>query len=270
VSSDASLPGPYLACSTGSFYTRPVREAFERISAAGFGSVEVMVTRDPGTQDPRCLRALSDAHGLAIRAIHAPFLLMTRKVWGTDPVHKIHRSIELAQQAGAPLVVVHPPYRWQAGYRRWVDERLPGLAERAGVKVAVENMFPIRGPGSRGVTLHARQTLEDLGRFTHVVLDTSHAAVAGFDLVDAYGKLRDRLVHIHLSNNTGRGWDSHLPVDRGILDIDGFLDHLAVEGFSGTITLELDLRRYLDDGNALHRLLVGNREFCNSRLSLPC
>jgi sugar phosphate isomerase/epimerase len=268
VSSDASFPGPHLACSTGPVYARPLREAFEQISAAGFRGVEVMVTRDPDTRDPRRLRELSDEHDLAIRAIHAPFLLMARRVWGTDPIAKIDRSIELAEQTGTPLVVAHPPYRWQAAYRRWVDERLPQLAERAGVRVAVENMFPIGVRGLPRVTLHARQTVEDLTRFPYVVLDTSHAAVAGLDLVDAFERLRDRLVHIHLSNNAGRGWDSHLPVDRGILDIRGFLDHLAAEGFVGTITLELDLRRYFEDDDSLHRLLVGNREFCSSRLSL--
>ncbi|MEW6059263.1 MAG: TIM barrel protein [Actinomycetota bacterium] len=231
--------------------------------------MEVMVTPDPITQDPHRLRELSGGHGLAIRAIHAPFLLMTRRVWGTEPVAKIFRSIDLAENVGAPLVVVHPPCRWQAGYGRWLDEQLPRLPERTEVKVAVENVFPITISGRRKVTFHARQTLDHLARFPHVVLDTSHAAVAGHDLLDAYRRLADRLEHIHLSNNAGRGWDSHLPVDRGVLDIDGFLDHLAAERFPGTISLELDLRPYLDTGTALHELLVGHRELCGTRLSLP-
>jgi len=47
-----------------------------------------------------------------------------------------------------------------------------------------------------------------------------------------------------------------------------FLELLAAEGFTGTVSLELDLRRYLEDGTA-HDVLVRNREFCQARLPLP-
>jgi sugar phosphate isomerase/epimerase len=260
--------GPHLACSTGAFFARPLREAFERISDAGFRDVEVMVTRDPATQEAHRLHELAAGHDVTIRAIHAPFLLMTRRVWGTDPVGKIYRAIELAEETMVPLVVVHPPYRWQTRYRRWLDDQLPRLSERTGVKVAVENMFPVHLPGRRGLTFHAGQSLEDWERFPDVVLDTSHAAVAGLDPVATARRLGTRLAHVHLSNNAGRGWDSHLPVDQGVLSLDALLDTLGADGFHGTITLELDLRQYLDDAEALRRVLTTSREFCQARLAL--
>jgi len=80
-----------LICSTAAFFGRPLGDAFGHIAEAGFVGVEVMVTRDPATQRARVLRELSRQHGLAIRAIHAPFLLMTRTVWGTDPIGKMVR-----------------------------------------------------------------------------------------------------------------------------------------------------------------------------------
>lgn len=260
--------GPHLACSTAPFFSRPLADAFAVLTEAGFTSVEVMVTRDPATQDPRRIRELAERHGVVVRAVHAPFLLMTRKVWGTDPVGKVYRSIELAEEADVPLVVVHPPYRWQGGYRRWIDERLPELASHTGVRVAVENMFPVR-VRERGVRLHANQAIEDLERFQHVVLDTSHAAVAGLDLVDAVRRLGGRLAHVHLSNNAGKGWDSHLPLDRGVLDLGAFLQTLADARFDGTVSLELDLRPYLSDAMALADVLRRGRSFCVERLPLP-
>jgi sugar phosphate isomerase/epimerase len=269
VDPDADFPAPQVSCSTAAFFARPLREAFAAIADAGFAGIEVMVTRDPATQEAHRLRELAEEHDVAIRAIHAPFLLMTRKVWGTDPVGKIYRSIELAEEAGVPLVVVHPPFRWQATYRRWIDERLPELSEHTGVRVAVENMFPVRIRGKGGVSFHAKHQPEDLERFPHVVLDTSHAAVSGHDQFEVFARLKDRLVHVHLSNNAGRGWDSHLPLDQGILPIEEFLDLLAAEAFSGTVSLELDLRPYLDDGDRLRELLVANRELCEERLALP-
>ena len=260
-------PAPRLACSTASVFTKPLRTILATIADAGFSGVEVMVTKDPATQDAHLLRALTDEYGLRIDAIHAPFLLVTRKVWGTDPVTKIYRAIELAEESGAPLVVVHPPYRWQTGYRRWIDDRLHGLERTTGVRVAVENMFPLRVRGRHLGTVHAKQSLEELEGFPDVVLDTSHAAVAGLDLLEVLDRLSDRLAHVHLSNNAGKGWDSHLPVDEGVLALDGFLETLAGNGFAGTVSLELDLRRFLSDDRALLEALVRNRRYCEARLA---
>ncbi len=247
-------------------FTRPLRAIFGLLAQTGFRGVEVMVTKDPATQEARTIRSLADEHGLRVEAIHAPFLLMTRNVWGTEPVGKIYRAIELAEQVEAPLVVVHPPYRWQTAYRRWLDDRLPGLEELTGVRVAVENMFPVRVRGRKLATFHAKQELADLEGFPDVVLDTSHAAVAGLDLLETHDRLRGRLSHVHLSNNAGRGWDSHLPVDEGVLDLEPFLEALVADGFDGAVSLELDLRRHMADEQALRDALARNRTFCEGRL----
>ena len=259
-------PGPRLACSTASIFTRPLREIFALISGSGFTGVEVMVTKDPATQDPWLLRELAEEHELRIEAIHAPFLLMTRSVWGSEPVGKIYRAIELAEHVGSPLVVVHPPYRWQATYRRWLDEQLPGLERGTGVRVAVENMFPIRVRGRKVASFHSTRSLEDLEGFPDVVLDTSHAAVARLDLFDALRALSARLAHVHLSDNAGRGWDSHLPPGQGVLPLDDFLGALVDDGFDGAVSLELDLRRYLENERKLRDALRRDRDFCETHL----
>ncbi len=260
--------GPKLLCSTVSLFGMPLPEAFAAIAAAGFEGVEVMVAKDPDTQDPERLRDLAGRHDLAIGAIHAPFLLLTRRVWGADPVGKILRAVELARGTGAPIVVAHPPYHWQRGYRRWLDEGMPEVVASSCVRVAVENMFPLRVRGRKLATFHARQALEDLARYPDVVLDTSHAAVAGLDPLVAIERLGDRLSHVHLSNNAGKGWDSHLPLDRGVLAIPELLATLEHRGFAGSISLELDLRPFRGDETELRRELARNRELCGSGLSL--
>ena len=82
-------------------------------------------------------------------SVHAPTLLVTQRVWGTDPWEKIDRSIALADELGADTVVLHPPFRWQRDYARdFVD----GVALRENdthIGLAVENMYPWRGPRSR-------------------------------------------------------------------------------------------------------------------------
>lgn len=260
---------PTLLFSTAPFFRHPLREAFRHISAAGYEAVEVMVTADPATQDARRIRELADDFGLSVLALHAPFLLLTRRVWGTDPIAKIYRSTQVAEQAGIPLVVIHPPYRWQVKFRRWVAESLTEYAARAGITIAVENMFPVKIRGDRGLRFHVSQKdVEDLDRFTHLVLDTSHLAVAGIDLLEAYERYRTKVVHFHISDNAGKGWDSHLPVgdERGTLPLEDLLDAVAGDGFGGNISLELDLRPYLQDEGAIDDVLLRQRELSEALL----
>jgi sugar phosphate isomerase/epimerase len=259
--------GPTLLFSTAPFFRQPLRQAFRAIADAGFDAVEVMVTQDPATQHPDRLEALAREFDLRVAAVHAPFLLVTRRVWGPDPVVKIDRAIALAGGVGASLVVVHPPFRWQSAYRRWIAERLREVTEESGVTIAVENMFPLRLPGAPSMRFHSESARADARRTPHLVLDTSHAAVAGLDIRQALARDRERIRHIHLSNNAGRGWDSHLPVGRdGILPVEAFLGDLT-EGYRGAVSLELDLRPWMEDERALRDLLVQQREYCAARLA---
>jgi sugar phosphate isomerase/epimerase len=254
--------------STAPFFRQPLKEAFRHIAGAGYEAVEVMVNSDPATQEGHLVNGLAKEFGLSVQAIHAPFLLITRRVWSTDPVTKIYRAVQLAEQTEAPLVVVHPPYRWQVRYGRWIEAELAEFSARTGVTVAVENMFPLKLPRERSVTFHASQELAELDSYPYLVLDTSHAAVAGIDIIEAYRRYRDKLQHVHLSNNAGKGWDSHLPVyEDGVLPLSEFLAEIVEDGFGGAVSLELDLRPWLKDDDALREVLVRNREFCETRLS---
>ncbi|MEP7060600.1 MAG: sugar phosphate isomerase/epimerase [Actinomycetota bacterium] len=260
-------PAPAILFSSAAFFGRPLADTVDAAASAGFSGIEILVTKDPDSQDPHRMRKLADEAGLTIGALHAPCLLLTRRVWSTDPVRKIYRSIEVAQEAGIPLVVVHPPFRWQREYQGWLEERLAGLEERTGITVALENMFPLGKTQDRpGLTLHASTDIHELDGLEHLVLDTSHAAVSRHDLVPLRRMFGDRLRHVHLSDNAGRGWDSHLPPGRGVLPIDDFLRDLSTSGYPGAITLEVDLRRYLSDPAALRTLMTDMRERCEAAL----
>jgi sugar phosphate isomerase/epimerase len=259
-----AVPRPVLF-STAAFFARPLADICRLVKSCGYDAIEVMVTKDPDSQDPRRISELAREHGLTVGALHAPNLLLTRRIWGTDPIGKIYRSIEVAESAGIPLVVVHPPYRWQLGYRRWLDARLPALSERTGVTVAIENMFPLR-LGEKEVTLHANQDLDELEGLPDLVLDTSHAAVARHDLGEVRARFGNRLRHVHLSDNAGRGWDSHLPPGEGVVDLEPFLRGLAAEGFQGSVSLEVDLRQHLTEAGQLREAMISMRRWVESRL----
>jgi sugar phosphate isomerase/epimerase len=98
------------------------------------------------------------------------------------------------------------------------------------------------------------------------VLDTSHAAVAGHDLLEVRRRFGSRLRHVHLSDNAGKGWDSHLPPGEGVLALDDFLTDLAGAGYDGDVTLEVDLRRQASNAQGLRRVMVAMRERCERLL----
>jgi sugar phosphate isomerase/epimerase len=257
---------PRLLFSSAAFFARSLAETFRVVAGAGYTGVEVMVTKDPQSQDAATMRRLADEHGLEILALHAPSLLLTRRVWGTDPVGKIDHAVRVAAEVGIPIVVMHPPYRWQQSYRRWLRDELPVMESRTGITVAIENMFPVH-VGSRPLTFHANQDLDDLEGIPHLVLDTSHAAVSRHELTEVRRLFGDRLRHVHLSDNAGRGWDSHLPPGQGVLPIDAFLDDLVASGYSHAVSLEVDLRHYFTEPDRLHELLVSMREGVERRLA---
>src|SRR5438067_9428024 len=107
-----------IALSTASVYPESTATAFEIAARLGYDGIEVMVWNDPISQDVEALRRLSDYHGVPILAVHAPCLLLTQRVWGTDPWAKLERARRAAERLDAQTVVVHPPFRWQREYAR--------------------------------------------------------------------------------------------------------------------------------------------------------
>lgn len=250
---------PPILGSTGPFYMFSLEETFELLALAGFDGAELMITQDRVSQDPLRMAAVARRYGLPVPAIHGPFLLATWFVYGTDPKGKIERCVEYAETARVPVVVIHPPYRWQVGYAAWLAERIEQVREETGVTIAVENMFPVWLNGHRSrLQFHNGIEPAELAQYPYVTLDLSHAAVAGVDILNAWATLGERVVHVHASNNAGRGRDTHAPLDQGILPVREFLEELAASRFGGAVSLELDVRPYADDRLALIEFLREN------------
>src|SRR5919112_5447255 len=101
-----AVPAAQVALSTASVYPESTANAFEIAARLGYDGVEVMVWTDPVSQDVNALRRLSDYHQVPILALHAPCLVITQRVWGTDPWAKLVRARDAAEECGAQTVVV--------------------------------------------------------------------------------------------------------------------------------------------------------------------
>ncbi|MEK4241878.1 sugar phosphate isomerase/epimerase [Janibacter sp. FSL W8-0316] len=238
-------PHPHIpvGLSTASVYPEGAAAAFEMAAELGYDGVEVMVWADPISQSAGALRALADHHGLDIVSIHAPTLLLTQRVLSADPWGKIDGSIELAQQVGAPTVVLHPPFRWQQAYARGFAD---GVAEReheSGITLAVENMFPWAARG-RQVQAYLPHWDPVPQPYDHVTIDLSHTATARSDAMQMVLDLGDRLSHIHLADGMLTTLkDDHLVPGRGTQPCAEVLQHLTTSGFAGAVVLEVGTRR---------------------------
>ena len=233
---------PKVALSTASVYPESTPTAFEMAVRLGYDAVEVMVGMDETSQDIDQVRHLSEYHDMPVCAVHAPCLLITQRVWGSDPWAKLETSAEMAQAVGAEVVVVHPPFRWQRDYARGFVEGIAVLEERTGICFAVENMYPWRA--SRREMQVYMPHWDVVGfDYANLTLDVSHAATAKVDALEMAVRMGDRLRHLHLTDGAGSAKDEHLVPGRGTQPVAELLEHLATSGFGGNVVLEVNTRR---------------------------
>ncbi len=232
-----------IGLSTSSVYPESTAHAFSYAASLGYDAVEVMVGMDALSQQVSAVSQLSAHHEVPISAVHAPCLLFTQRVWGTEPWGKLERSAEMAHEVGAEVVVVHPPFRWQKDYARGFVTGIAALEESTGIAFAVENMYPWRASSRRGIEMYLPGWDPSGESYAHTTVDLSHAAIAGDDPTEMARRLGSRLRHVHLTDGSGSAKDEHLVPGRGATGAAGFLRHLASVGFAGEVVLEINTRR---------------------------
>lgn len=232
---------PRIGLSSSSVYPESTAAAFEIAARLGYDGVEVMVGTDAISQDSIALRELVQHFGVPVLAIHAPCLLVTQRVWGTEPWGKLQRAQEVAEILGASTVVVHPPFRWQRSYARDFVAGLQRMHDEADVVFSVENMYPWRA-ARRELEAYAPGWDPRDDDYPSATLDLSHTAVSRSDALLMAQDLGERLTHVHLADGTDSARDEHLVPGRGTQPVGEVLAHLAERGFEGTIIAEVSTR----------------------------
>ncbi|MDQ3701838.1 MAG: sugar phosphate isomerase/epimerase [Chloroflexota bacterium] len=246
-----------VALSTGSVYTYGLARAFELAARAGYDGIEVIVDDRWDTRQPDYLRRMIREHGVPVLSVHSPF--GTASGWPKDEVERVKRSLAVAEAIGARTLNVHLPYRFldlsvsaagrswrvplfppgasQRRYLRWLTEGgLEAQQRQSGVTIAVENL-PLRRFLGRRLNPYALNTWEELRRFPHLCLDTTHCGTTGADLLTVYEQLVDRIAHVHLSNFNGTY--QHQPLEKGHLPLATLLERLAGRDYTGIVVVEL-------------------------------
>ncbi len=204
------------------------------------------------------LRVYADKIGLPCNQAHAPFPTCLTEDYaheGTDlerynlQAHEqITRSIEVAGVLGATAIVVHPWNYYTAEQNATLYKSFEETARKAGVKIAVENMWnwksceatACKAACSHHADFKAHMELLDKDVFV-ACLDIGHAEMAGLDTsaVQMIETLDTHLQALHIHDNY-RMHDSHgLPYTMGI-SFEPILAALKKIGYRGDITMEAD------------------------------
>ena len=206
------------------------------------------------------LRSMAEDRGAVFNQAHAPF------GGGVDfylenTVPTLPRIFDFAARLGAECIVVHPialpPHkeRYAECFERNLElyTRLAPYARRAGIKIAIENMWE-RERGTEKIIPAACadpkeqaalfDALSDPETFT-VCLDVGHTALTGFSPEESIRVLENRLgaTHIH---DTDLVTDTHTIIGGGRLSWDSIARALGEVNYTGYLTLECD-KGYLKD-----------------------
>ncbi|WP_028477130.1 sugar phosphate isomerase/epimerase [Nocardia sp. CNY236] len=243
--------------STASVYPQNTEAAFRYAAELGYDGIELMVWAEPASQSIATVQGYSRTYDVPVLAVHAPCLLISQRVWGSDPIAKLARSVRTAEAVGAHTVVVHPPFRWQRQYAAGFSDQVVELEESSPVIVAVENMFPMRadtlfgrgdgavkrlarrGPGP-ALTAFSPSYDPTLTGFRHYTLDLSHTATAGTDPLAMASRMGSGLVHLHLADGRGAAHDEHLVPGEGTQPCADVCASLVRSGFSGQAVAEIN------------------------------
>ena len=244
---------PHILFSTGAVYVYPLRAAFWLARTSGCDGVELVVCPELLLRGPQAIRRLARQCGVSMEALHPPLFSLPRWRKG-GPV--LPALADLARALEIPTIVVHPPRAKSLddpllpAFRAQIAEARRRLAGTA-IKITLENPGFFR-PEDTGLPLWHLPALRRLAdeEDLRLTLDTTHAGVSPYPLLDSYEMARDRLAHIHLSDLCRPpGWlDSpgldtyvkhHQIPGAGRLPLAPFLRALVRDGYRGAITLEI-------------------------------
>ncbi len=228
---------------------RPLLQEIEGISALGFDYVDLTVEEPasgPHREDWDRVRKLISDLGLGIVGHTGPYLPTENPSERVrDAAYsELRSSIDVTAYLGASICTMHfriwPEYlSFTEGVAMYVSElgQLVTYGKSKGIQVAMENsphnlhqLKPFRE------ILHRVPDLKLLYDIGHGNINTPKSLTRDY-LFD----LRDRLVHIHLSDNDGTG-DDHLPLaapKKGGLQIEQEFQQLRNFNYDETVTLEV-------------------------------
>lgn len=246
-----------------------IEKAIDMIKTAGFDAVdysfywggEDFLKEDDYAGHAKYVRNLLDKAGLECNQAHAPFnALQFGQNLDTDNFNykEIVRAIDAASIMGAKSIIVHslqtPADVDCFEYNVDFYKTLEPYAKKAGIKIAVENLFrhDAKCGCLRGRIHTAKELTEMINRLGDsfvVCVDVGHAGLCGIEPEDLISGLDGKILKaLHIHDNEYH-IDSHTLPGAGRFNWDNITSALGKIGYDGDFTFEIvSFLKSFDDG----------------------
>ncbi|MBU1343820.1 MAG: sugar phosphate isomerase/epimerase [Proteobacteria bacterium] len=236
------------------FPIKPVLDELKKISELGFDYFEL--TMDPPCAHHATVLEVENEIILALErysmqvVCHLPTFVYTADLTPgirQASLKEVVDSLETAARIGAKKAVLHPSFISGLGpfviqtAKGYAFESLCAIIKKAdhlGMELCFENMYPqylsFFDPS------HFAQVFTEFANLK-MTLDTGHANIddpGKKRLYEFIQRFPDRIGHVHVSDNSGKG-DDHFKVGKGNINFKKFIKLLKQAGYDDTITLEI-------------------------------
>ena len=229
---------------------RIIKEAgFDCADFSFFDTMDTVKLGENAIEFAKDLRAYADSIGMTYNQAHAPFVLPYEKSvnYKTEIVPIIIKTIEICEILGVDTLIVHPLHfiSYKDNKEKLHDINmeyyniLRPYAEKAGVRICLENMFQCYPRTSKIIPSVCCFDELNSDVFT-CCLDIGHCGLVGTDPQDAIRMLgHDRLGALHVHDNDFIS-DKHTIIGMGKIDWDAVAKAFADIDYKGVFTLEAD------------------------------
>ncbi|MGQ9680707.1 MAG: sugar phosphate isomerase/epimerase family protein [Candidatus Bathyarchaeia archaeon] len=238
-----------MAVSTLFCMNKSLEEAYQDIIMLGVKHVELTDEGFHSLTIPRVERLLELKSSYDLQySVHAPFSDVNIAAFDNTireaVLRRIENSIKLSSSLEVRAFVLHPGaytvlehFTPGESWRRYLEslKRLLMYSSEYGVPMMIENV-PEPHP-------FLMKSVEDFKRFfeetqfeVEMVLDIAHANLRG-EVKDFLESLKDRIGHIHVSDNHGK-FDEHLQIGEGGINWSEVMRLIRQAGFKGWIVIE--------------------------------
>jgi sugar phosphate isomerase/epimerase len=248
-----SVPPFRVSLSSGSLYHWPLGRVFALASELDIDGIELVISPECVLRGARFVRTLAIRHGVRLLSLHPPILPLP----GWTRLEKLAGElVNWAACLSVPLVTLHTPH--VASLASQPGQRYLKLAyglgrqlQAGGSQLALENRARFFGTTeSECLDRPADLLALALEWGAAITFDTAHAGTMSPDILATYAVLCPAVVNIHFSDLTLPGrWPTpvwmetvlqhHQIPGSGTLPLRQLMAKLAVERYSGLVTLEL-------------------------------
>ncbi len=216
-----------------------------KLKAAGLEGVELILPSFQKASDEDILevkKVLADCD-IPVFSVHQVIRLVTQ-----TRIAEILELFHTADLIGAKVIVVHMSSAGKQVFSNDYIKLVHSLQKKYGIKVGFENREKFFASLHKSYSWHEEKFAQLMRENNFdITLDTTHLAHSGGDIINFFKKNKDRIVNIHLSDYKPHLFNGsirpfrykHLPLGKGILPIEAFLQLVKKEKYPGLLTMEI-------------------------------